>query len=276
MPTEITADRDGPATETPPRPIEVLGSTTCEDTALVRSRLQMLGVPFRDVDIDADPGAAQRMRDLNGGHRITPTVVIGDGRSATAEPTLERLGELIADAGYEARPPVAAQLHGELTTRPIPQALPPARPLVHLSMASGQRRQTALFLGHGAACLPCLGYARQLAARHEELADADAIAVSVVPGDDEAAREWRAALDARATVAADPGGAWKAALAAHVDVPARDAIVLILDRFGAPRVTSHAAEAGGLVDPSEAVEWLGFLDLECPECSGEIEWPDDG
>lgn len=275
MPTEITVDRD-PTKGFSPLPIEVLGSTTCEDTAIVRSRLEALGIPFRDVDVDADPGAAQRTRDLNGGHRVTPTVVVGDGRSAAAEPGLERLGELLAEAGHAVRPPGATQLHGELTTRPIPRALPPAPRLAHFSMASGRRRQTALFLGHGAACLPCLGYARQLAARHEELADADAVAVSVVPGDDEAAREWHAALDARATLAADPGGAWKAVLAAHVDVPAGDAVVLILDRFGAPRVTSHAAEAGGLVDPSEAVEWLRFLALECPECSGEIEWPGDG
>ena len=276
MPTEMSAAHEDPAAGIPPRPIEVLGSTTCEDTAIVRSRLHALGVPFRDLDIDADHDAAQRTRDLNGGHRITPTVVVGDGRSAVAEPTLERLGELVAEAGYDVRPPVATQLHGELTTRPIPRARPSARPLAHLSISSGRRRQTALFLGHGAACLACLGYARQLAARHRELADVDAIAVSVVPGDDEAPAEWRAALDSRATIASDPGGAWKAANAAHVDVPAGDAIVAVLDRFAAPRVTSHASEAGGLVDPSEVVDWLRFLALECPECSGEIEWPADG
>lgn len=276
MPTDMSAAHEDLVAGIPPSLVEVLGSTTCEDTAIVRSRLHALGVPFRDLDVDADHDAEQRAKDLNGGHRITPTVVVDGGRSAVAEPTLERLGELVVEAGYDVRQPLATQLHGELTTRAVPGPRPPARPIAHLSISSGHRRQTALFLGHGAECLACLGYARQLAARHEELADGDAIAVNVVPGDDEAAAEWRAALDARATIATDPGGAWKAAIAAHVDVPAGDAIVVVLDRFAAPRVTSHASEAGGLVDPSEVVDWLRFLALECPECSGEIEWPADG
>lgn len=46
----------------------------------------------------------------------------------------------------------------------------------------------------------------------------------------------------------------------------------MLDRFAAPRAGSSTAEAGGLIDPSEAVEWMGFLILECPACAGEIEW----
>jgi hypothetical protein len=48
----------------------VLGSTTCEDTAIVASRLRALGVPFLEVDIDADAAAARRVASLNGGRVV--------------------------------------------------------------------------------------------------------------------------------------------------------------------------------------------------------------
>ena len=79
------------------RAIEVLGAVTCEDTAIVRSRLDALGVAYRYRDVDDEPAALDRIQALNGGHRITPTVVVGD--MAVAEPTLEALGELVAAAG---------------------------------------------------------------------------------------------------------------------------------------------------------------------------------
>lgn len=47
-----------------------------------------------------DPAAADRVVALNDGHRVTPTLVFGDDRFVVAEPTLERLGELLASAGY--------------------------------------------------------------------------------------------------------------------------------------------------------------------------------
>lgn len=130
-----------------PAPIAVLGSATCEDTAVVTSRLRALGVPFRDVDIDADPVAAQQVASLNGGHRVTPTVIAGDDATVLAEPALEALGELVAAAGYDVGPPQAIQYHGERTTRSIP--------IRHLDAVGGGRfsleqlrgrQQVALFL----------------------------------------------------------------------------------------------------------------------------------
>ena len=141
-----------------PLPITVLGSTTCEDTAIVTSRLRSLGVPFRDVDIDADPVAARRVVSLNHGNRVTPTVIVGDDAAVQAEPTLEALGELLAAARYDVGPPRATDYHGELTTCSIP--------VRHLDAAGDGRfsleqlrgrRQVALFLGHGADCLACFG-----------------------------------------------------------------------------------------------------------------------
>ncbi len=257
-----------------PAPIVVLGSATCEDTAIVTSRLRALGVPFRDVDIDAHPAAARRVASLNGGHRVTPTVIAGDDATVLAEPTLETLGELLAAARYDVGPPRATDYHGELTTRSIP--------VRHLEVVGGGRfsleqlrgrRQVALFLGHGPGCLACFGYARQLARRHEAFTEADGLPLIVVAGDTDAATGWRHEIDDAVKILADPDGNWKGAVAADVGATAGDAILVLLDRFGAPRAGSVAEEAGGLIDPSEAVEWLGFLALECPECSGELPWP---
>ncbi len=257
-----------------PLPILVLGSTTCEDTAVTRSRLRALGVPFDEVAVDRDPAAAARVAALNGGHRVTPTVVFGDEAMVVAEPTLERLDQLLAEAGYDHELPAAVEFHGDLVERAIPLRALPA--VGGEALALGRFRgssQVALFLAHGPECLACLGYARQLSQRAEDLTDADAKAVVVVGGEPGDATDWREQLDARTAVAADPGAAWKQLVAAHIGARADDAILLILDRFLAPRAGSWAADAGGLITPSAAVDWLRFTLLDCPECSGELPWP---
>ncbi len=260
-----------------PLPITVLGAVTCEDTAVVTGRLRALGVPFRDVDIDRDPEAARRVATLNGGHRVTPTVVAGDDERVIAEPSLEALGALLAEAGHHVQSPRATQLHGDVTSRSVP--------VRHLDITGGGqvslerfrgRRQTALFLAHDAACLPCFGYARQLSGQRTALDDADAMPLLVVADDVAAAAGWRHGIDEAVTIAADPDGAWKRSVAGVIGAPASAAMLVLLDRFGAPRVTSVAEEAGGLIDPVGAVEWLRFLELECPECSGELPWPSSG
>lgn len=260
-----------------PSTITVLGSTTCEDTALVTSRLRVLGVPFLDIDVDTNPTMAQRLLSLNHGDRVTPTVIVGDDTAVQAEPTLEVLGELLSAAGHAVVPPRAIDYHGELTTRSIP--------VRHLDAVGGGsfslkqfrgRQQVALFLAHGADCLVCFGYARQHAGRREAFAEVDGVPLIVVSDDLGAATAWRHGIDEAVTMLVDPGGAWKRAVATYVGSEAGGAMLLLLDRFGAPRAGSMAAEAGGLIDPSEAAEWLRFLALECPECSGELPWPPPG
>lgn len=246
-------------------PLLVLGSATCEDTAVIRSRLVALGIPFHESDVDLDPAAADRMVALNDGQRVTPTLVFGADRLVVAEPTLERLGELLAIAGYTVEPPRAVDYHGELVTRSIPFQRLPAVDGGSVSLeALRGRRQVVLFLGHTSGCLACFGYARQLAARHEALAAADAVVLIVVDDDVDGALGWRHGISADVGILADSGGSWKREIARHVRMPADAADLLMLDRFGAPRAGSSAAEAGGLIDPSDAVDWMGSLDLECP------------
>ena len=258
--------------------IVVLGSATCEDTAITKSRLAALGVPFEDVDIDLDPSAEALVRRLNDGHRVTPTVLFGDGLPAVAEPTLEQLGERLGErvgAANDARRPEATQLHGERITRTVPTRRLPVDDGTSFTLdALRGRRQVALFLAHDAGCLACFGYARQLAGQETGFAEADATVVIAVAGTAEEAATWRHGLPAGTRLVGDPDGGWKQQLASLVDVPPGSAIVLLLDRWLAPRVVSAAGEAGGLVDPAETSSWLAFLGLECPECSGEIEWPE--
>lgn len=257
-----------------PTPIVVYGSAVCEDTAIVRSRLAAVGVPYTYVDIDAERSAAARVEAWNGGHRVTPTVVLGDDEQVVAEPTLERLGSIVAAGGYAVDAIDATQYHGERIGRAIPVATLPTVDDGALSIASLRgKRQAALFFGHDSECLACFGYARQLAASHADLGEADAVALIVVASDPAAAAEWRHGVDERTAILADADGAWKRAVTAAIEVDPGDAVVIVLDRYGAPRAGAAAAEAGGLPDPSALVEWLRFIALDCPECSGELPWP---
>jgi hypothetical protein len=75
-------------------------------------------------------------------------------------------------------------------------------------------------------------------------------------------------------IVADAGGDWWRSVSVWIEAPEDGVGLLMLDRFGAPRAASFAPEAGGLANPAEAAEWFGFLALECPECAGELPWPE--
>lgn len=253
--------------------VVVYGARTCEDTAITRSRLVALNVRFREIDIDADADGLARVIALEG-RRVTPTVVIGDGEAVVAEPTIERLEEVLRSGGHELGPPSARQIHGSVDDRPIP--------LTTLSSASGRRfsfeelrgrRQAAIFFAHGTGCLACQGYARQLVGQADAMRDADGIPIVVVPDETEAAQAWAAEMPAEALILADPGGAWIDAVKAIVVGSPDRVMLLVVDRHVAPRAVSIADEAGGLIAPLEATDWLRFLALECPECGGEVAWP---
>lgn len=266
----LPIDDARPAT---PLPVVVLGTSWCEDTALVRSRLQALDVPFVEHDVEVDSAAGARIRELNGGAQVTPTVVLGDAHRVIAEPSLEQLWDLLAAGGWQVRAPTATQYRAPITQRPIPR--PPrdlGEPAVEAIDRLRRRREVALFVAHGVECLACFGYARQLGRQSVALAEANAVAVVVVRSTLGAAHEWREGIDPSVPLVADPDGVWSRSIAAHVGAPQDDVALLALDRWHAARAGSVADEAGGLIDPAEAVRWLEFVDLECSECAGEIAW----
>lgn len=255
--------------------VTVYGALSCEDTAITRSRLRALGIPFRDVDIDAEPDGLARVLELNGGRRVTPTLVVGRDDLVAAEPSIERLEELVARAGYRCASPRAVQFHGTLAGRPVP--------LRTLSTAQGTsfsleqlrtRRQAALFFAHGAGCLACLGYAKQLASQQAPLVEVGAEPIVVLTDEPTNAQAWLDDLPAGTTVLCDPDGAWRRLVAAHVGAPQEDLLLLVLDRYGAPRAGSFAAEAGGLIAPGETTEWCRFVALDGSACADEVPWPE--
>jgi mycoredoxin len=256
--------------------ITVYGAATCEDTAITRSRLDALGVAYRYVDIDADAAAATEVARLNDGDRITPTVVReakGTIEEHVAEPSIERLDALARATGAAIERPSGQQLHGPVITCAIPFRTLATATSGTFSLASLRgRRAAVLFFSHDPTCLACFGYAKQLVAEAPAMDDADAEPIVVPEADDMGG--WLHELPAGTRLLADPGGVWRAEVARAIERPPDELLLVVVDRFGAARVTSSAAEAGGLVAPSEATEWLRFVALDCPECSGEIAWPD--
>jgi hypothetical protein len=251
--------------------IEVLGRDTCEDTAIVRSRLEALGIPFAYGNSDADPAVGDRIRKLNDGRLVTPTVLVGD--RIEVEPSVEAIDELVAGAGRQVRRPSATQLHAPVTDTPISIRRLPAPGLFDPPPPTPwANRQVAVFFPHGAGCLACFGYARQLARRAPSFAEHDASVAVVVPGD-EPPDHWQPAQLEGAAVVLDPPGGWREEVGEALGLEAGGAVLLVLDRYLAPRVVQRADDAGGLVTPTEVGEWLGFTVLECPECSGELPWP---
>jgi hypothetical protein len=260
----------------PQLPIVVLGTGACEDTAIVRDRLRASGIPHEYVDIDHDPAGRSRVERLNRGHVVTPTVVVGEETATLAEPSLEDLATLIANAGHAYAPPAATHLHGTIASRPIPSSSLATAEGGSFSIADLRGiRQVALFLAHGADCRVCLGYARQLARRATDAEAAEARIVVAVSGSPGGAARWRHDVGDGALLVDDGDGAWKAAVTLHVGTAGDGVALLVLDRFLAPRAASSAADAGGLIDPRGAVAWLEFVDLECPECTHAVDWPEE-
>lgn len=254
--------------------ILVYGAKTCEDTAIARSRLQALGVGFRELDIDADPVALATVIELQG-HRVTPTVVFGGGQAVVSEPSVETLDDLVRVYGPPIEPPGLREIHGTLADRSIPLRTLPRAAGGQFSLEAWRGGSAAaVFFAHGADCLACYGYAKQLARQAGPMEEADARPLVVVRDSPQAAREWATELQEGTLLLADPGGAWAGTVGPLFAVE-RDAVfLLVLDRYLAPRAISSASEAGGLVGPVAAIEWLRFLALECPECGNDVRWAD--
>jgi glutaredoxin len=261
-----------------PQPITILGRPTCEDTAIVRDRLQRYAIPFTEADVDRDAGAGRLAETLNDGNRSTPTILFGGTDAVLIEPALDVLDARLLEEGWPIHPPEPSQFTGDLIATPIPllTVVDETGAAFRLSQFRG-RRQLAVFFAHASECMTCAGFARQLAAVQGTLADADARALVVVPGEAADAARWRAEVTDRLPIVADRGGRWKAAVTARVqfDVDAGGALLLALDRYLAPRIGSVAPDAGGLITPLKAAEWLEFASFECAECATPVGWADD-
>jgi len=65
---------------------------------------------------------------------------------------------------------------------------------------------------------------------------------------------------------ADPEGTTRRAYAALLPgEPDEGAMVFVLDRYGAPYAALICPEPDDPALPREVLEWLGFIELQCPE-----------
>jgi mycoredoxin len=63
---------------------------------MVRRHLDRLGIPYRYIDLETDPGAAAQIMWLTGGYLSHPTVVVGG--AVLVEPTLRELDRALERA----------------------------------------------------------------------------------------------------------------------------------------------------------------------------------
>jgi mycoredoxin len=67
----------------------------CGYCVRLKHGLELEGIPFREVNIERQPEAAELVMAVNGGNRTVPTVVFPDGTAVT-NPTLRDVKEKLA------------------------------------------------------------------------------------------------------------------------------------------------------------------------------------
>lgn len=84
MPTPSSADRDESVDFT------LYSTPWCGYCTRLKRQLQREGVPFAEVDIEADPTAEQLVKAANGGNATVPTLIFSDG-SVLTNPSLREV-----------------------------------------------------------------------------------------------------------------------------------------------------------------------------------------
>ncbi len=79
--------------------ILVYGHPACPAVGPVKAMLAQVQVEFDYVNIRQDPGAAARVRAINGGNESVPTLVFPDGSTLT-EPSASALKHKLEAMGY--------------------------------------------------------------------------------------------------------------------------------------------------------------------------------
>lgn len=77
--------------------LTVYSTTWCGPCKRLKSQLTREGIEYREVDIEADPGAAEFVMSVNGGNQVVPTVVIEteSGRFVRTNPSVIEVKALL-------------------------------------------------------------------------------------------------------------------------------------------------------------------------------------
>ncbi|HZQ11106.1 MAG TPA: redoxin domain-containing protein [Anaerolineae bacterium] len=248
-------------------PLTMYSSETCEDTALVRDRLRALGISFDEHTRQNDARVDEILAKWNHNQLVTPTLVFGDDQMAIAEPTLKELEETLREAGYEFQAPRALEIRDERKNQRLPNFTLPATNGADVTLYQLRGKRAVLFFAHTASERICQGYARQLTmSNHRALFEEyNALPLLILPTELETARSWAHAFAHEYPALADVDGRAKQRISKVLGVDASNVLLVILDAYCAPRAYSSATDAGGLIAPSEIMEWLRLIDCECDE-----------
>ncbi len=158
-----------------------------------------------------------------------------------------------------------------LVTLPLFE-LPDAQGQVHRYPRRHRRRALVLYAAERGDCPACRAYLTALAALAPQIAAEEAELVVVVHGQPATAAPLQTVVGAAGTVLFDPDGRvfrrWGAVDPAGQPVAA----LFVADRFGTLYARALAGPDHALPPAAEVVDWLRFINIQCPEC-GVAEWP---
>ena len=136
--------------------------------------------------------------------------------------------------------------------------------LIALSDYRG-RANLVLFFAHSAECPACRAALESFIARQADYRQQEAEVVIVLPTPEEAAA-LRSKLALPFPLLADPDGATRQAYARLLNSTGEgDAMLFVLDRYGAPFVAAIAGEPDDPMLHGEILDWLAFIEMQCPE-----------
>lgn len=79
-------------------PIVVYGTQWCGMTQMIRRYLDRLGIPYRYIDLDTNPGGRAQLQWLTGGFTSHPTVYING--QVLVEPSINEVRWAVEELGY--------------------------------------------------------------------------------------------------------------------------------------------------------------------------------
>ena len=79
-----------------PEPLKMYTTRWCGFCRRLKAQLAREGIEVREVDIEADPAAADYVMSVNGGNQTVPTIVFPDG-SALTNPSVNQVKDRLAE-----------------------------------------------------------------------------------------------------------------------------------------------------------------------------------
>lgn len=84
-------------TTTPGTAVTMYTTTWCGYCVRLKKLMQLEGISYAEVDIEADAAAAELVMNANGGNRTVPTLIFADG-SALTNPGIDQVKAQLAAA----------------------------------------------------------------------------------------------------------------------------------------------------------------------------------